>query len=69
MHSIVSLFLLVVGTQKFSPNCNRPITSLSIGLLLILINQLFLGSNRSTLLLLKFVDFNSITCVGSNKGS
>jgi len=69
MHSIVSLFLLVDGTQKFSPNCNNPITSLGIDLLLILINQFFLGSSRSTLFLLKFVDFNSITCIGSNDSS
>jgi len=49
MHSIV--FLLVVGTQKFSPYCNNPITSfigiLSLYLLLMFINQLFLGFNRS----------------------
>jgi len=42
IYSNVSFFLLRDGRLKLSPNCNRPITSLGIGMLQVLTNQFFL---------------------------
>jgi len=53
IYSNVFFSLLRERRQKLSPNCNRPITSLEIGMLPVLTNQFFLGSNNSIHLSLK----------------